>query len=90
MPYWTLCFGAGKKPTLDAKYTFFLRSRTLLANGSAYSLTVAEMTNLVESCIEKTYVTIYLIESGLVKEHKSMTFEAFEFLVPLHLHLEVL
>lgn len=64
----TLCLGAGKKPTLNAKDTFLLRSRTLLANGSADSLTVAEVADLVESCIEKVHVAINLVEGSLIQE----------------------
>lgn len=86
----TLCLGAGKEPTLNAKDTFLLRGGALLANGCAYSLTVAEMANFVESCIEKIHVTVYLVEGGLVKEQQPMIFEAFKFFVPLHLFLEVL
>lgn len=86
----TLRLGAGKESAFNAKDTFFLRGGALLANGSADCLAVAEMAYFVESCIKKIQVAVDIVEGSLVKEQQSMIFEAFEFLVSLHLLLEVI
>lgn len=85
-----LCFGAGKESTFNAKDAFLLRGGALLANGGANSLAVAKVANFVEGCLKKIHTAVNLVEDFLVEEQKSMIFEAFEFLVSLHLLLEVL
>ena len=85
-----LCFGAGKESTFDAKDAFLFGGGALFANGGANSLTVAEVANLVKGCLKEIESAVNLLEDFLVEEQKSVIFEAFEFLVSLHLLLEIL